>query len=596
MSYFKITFNEKVLFNDAAYDTANYSATPALTVDSISKIDDYNIRVNVSGFDYDQQYTISVQNLRNIYGTALFDIDPTVASPSIPFILLSASAVNSTTIRLTFGGSVANIPGNLSLSNFNLSGSYLPTITNATYIDAETLDLTVPNMNDGGSYSIIVSNVVSSKASSLDPTKTSSTFTGTGYLPRISSATAYATPANKVRVVFDRAMTAASVENLSNWSFPTQPGSAPITKVSATQVNSTTVDIVVSGEMKIGTNNYSVKATGVSDLYGNTVNASFNEITFNGVGIQPQVVSMTQVDLTHVDVVFDTAVEVTTAQTITNYAFSGADTPVATGAVRQGDTVTVRVEVPFAIAGNYTVTVSNVTDLVGNVVDPSHKTASVEISLQATIRNHATLSTGLTAYWTLDSNFNDATGGGKNGTLYNTPTFVAAKINNGVSLNGSTQYGVVPANAAFDVTSFSISFWFKTNSLAEDKTIFMRGDGTKSIGIWFHNNGLTFQMRDGIGVVGGNSRVLSTGTFYFAVCTFSSEPGGRIRGYINGGMDVDEDTEGRTLNLSGYNLNFGHWLLDYYYSGVSDEVGWWGRVLTDPEIVDLYAAGAGLPY
>jgi hypothetical protein len=65
-------------------------------------------------------------------------------------------------------------------------------------------------------------------------------------------------------------------------------------------------------------------------------------------------------------------------ETKENYTISGADTPVASAAVRQSATV-VRLTIPFTISGDYTVLVQNVVDLDGNVIDPLHDTASFTI-------------------------------------------------------------------------------------------------------------------------------------------------------------------------------------------------------------------------
>jgi hypothetical protein len=89
----------------------------------------------------------------------------------------------------------------------------------------------------------------------------------------------------------------------------------------------------------------------------------------------------TFIDNTHVDVVFDQAMANDAVLiTTTNYVLSGVDTPIVSNVLRTNAT-TVRLTVPFTAIGLYTVTVSNVTNLAGDIIDPAHNSANFVAAL-----------------------------------------------------------------------------------------------------------------------------------------------------------------------------------------------------------------------
>ena len=86
----------------------------------------------------------------------------------------------------------------------------------------------------------------------------------------------------------------------------------------------------------------------------------------------PQLVSASMSDLTTLVLNFSEQLESSTAQNINNYAISNGIS--VSNAVLSFSQVTLTTSAHES--GSYTVTVNNVTDLSGNIIDPNHNSAS----------------------------------------------------------------------------------------------------------------------------------------------------------------------------------------------------------------------------
>ena len=63
----------------------------------------------------------------------------------------------------------------------------------------------------------------------------------------------------------------------------------------------------------------------------------------------------------------------------------------------------------------------------------------------------------------------DTTGNGWNGTLVGGSTYMAGKINNAVSLSGTTNYATLPTGVIAGLGNFTISVWVKPNSFSNTR-------------------------------------------------------------------------------------------------------------------------------
>jgi len=199
--------------------------------------------------------------------------------------------------------------------------------------------------------------------------------------PRLSSAVTQS--ATRVRLTFNEPMSATGIDDTSHYSFSgAGQGTGPAV-IDHIHINSTTeIDLDLTGEMTTGTANYSVAVIHVTDTIGNVIDPSYDDATFNGIGVAPQVVSATVIDSTHIDVLFNEAMEQTTMDTAGHYTITGDATPAVSAAAHSSTTV-VRLTTDAMADGNYSVGVIHCTDLVGNVIDAAHDDAAFTVALSA---------------------------------------------------------------------------------------------------------------------------------------------------------------------------------------------------------------------
>lgn len=177
-----------------------------------------------------------------------------------------------------------------------------------------------------------------------------------------------------IRLTFNRELSYdASTTTAANY---TVIGSSYSMTVSAvTRRGARMVDLTVS-EANTG-HIYTVTVSNLTDTNGKPIKSDSVTATIIGVGTAPQVSSASQVDNTHVDVVFDEEVDSTTAEDVSHYAISGTASPAVSAASLDGDGVTVHLTLGTSMpTGNYNVAVIHVTDVLDNVVDPSHDDAA----------------------------------------------------------------------------------------------------------------------------------------------------------------------------------------------------------------------------
>ncbi len=78
------------------------------------------------------------------------------------------------------------------------------------------------------------------------------------------------------------------------------------------------------------------------------------------------------------------------------------------------------------------------------------------------------------AWYAFENNANDSSGNGFNGTLFNSPTFVAGHIGQAINLNGTNNYVQIPRSIQ---DSFTIAFWVKTTQTGGTGTHWWSGRG-----------------------------------------------------------------------------------------------------------------------
>jgi hypothetical protein len=220
------------------------------------------------------------------------------------------------------------------------------------------------------------------------------------------------------------------------------------------------------------------------------------------------------------------------------------------------------------------------------------------------VDSSSTLTSGLIAYYPLESNSNDFWGT-KHGTDVGTPSFSSSgRVGNAAQyLSSSTQRSDLPNSLLpWGTAQFSVSLWFKRNATTNNTYVLLGSQTTNSgNGGLFIDYGLSSAGKIGSDKVGYGGTppgytwtqdtnwhhlvVTNDGTnfyVYFDNSQVASETGGQATS-----TPIDS---GNPVSLGARN---GINTADSYFDGLIDEVGVWNRALTEAEIGDLNNGGAG---
>lgn len=198
-------------------------------------------------------------------------------------------------------------------------------------------------------------------------------------------------------------------------------------------------------------------------------------------------------------------------------------------------------------------------------------------------------------YYKLDESSGNAVDsiGGNTATNNGTATYSTGKINNGVNVNGSSQYLSFSNCPRIGNGAFTISAWIKGTSFGADGAIAGFGTGNT-------NQGTTFDVRSqklfvdfyaGTNLAGVTT--LSTGVWYFATVTYD---GSVFRLYLNGTLESTSAGTSASIVAGSGTIGRAFWVGGNYFNGQIDEVGFWQRALTSGEITTLYNSGNGVQY
>jgi hypothetical protein len=211
------------------------------------------------------------------------------------------------------------------------------------------------------------------------------------------------------------------------------------------------------------------------------------------------------------------------------------------------------------------------------------------------------LSTNLVAYWKFDESSGNASDsvGSRTLTNNNTATYGTGIINNGGVLNGTNQ-SFTRTSATLGVSnSWSVNYWvkFDVSGNVEKLLNFNAGDDKNVISL-YKTSGDKFRVVIANSTATGykdyvtTTTTFSTGVWYMLTVTYD---GTTLILYINGtsqtvtktlDQSVTMTDTSRAIDIGGGN----------YVDGTIDEIGYWSKVLSVSEIVELYSNGAGFQY
>lgn len=218
------------------------------------------------------------------------------------------------------------------------------------------------------------------------------------------------------------------------------------------------------------------------------------------------------------------------------------------------------------------------------------------------------LQTNLGAFWSLENtSWTDDTAGATTLTGIASPTAAAAKVGNGASLNGSTQYLTAASNANIENGggSFSVQVWVNSGSggfgVYANKSAGSFGNRDWALGVNFtSSNVFGFSVfNTGSSEFVANSTVSIGAAWHHVVGTYNSSTKA-VAIYVDGSASGSGATLTGTANSSASApLYIG--VIEAagagFLNGIIDQVGFWkGRVLAAGDVTALYNGGTGLTY
>jgi len=286
----------------------------------------------------------------------------------------AAVAITSTLVRVSFSEEVkhsnpANSDDALNPTNYVFSVVAGAPITAASVslhqADPTIVDVVVNEMTNGASYNVEVSNVENLDGQVVDPAYDDQDFTGIGVAPQVSSATALT--AFTVRIVFNEAMkNDVALTTPSNYNFTDGLAATLVERESATWVKVTVNEMVQS-------HSYTVTVTGVKDVADNPLDPAHDEATFGGIGEAPQLEDYIVPETDYLFYIFyNETVQPLEAEDKDNYTLVPDLGGIVSVTQVTGTKYLVETTNVQEVGVSYTLTVADVHDLAGNLIDPAH--------------------------------------------------------------------------------------------------------------------------------------------------------------------------------------------------------------------------------
>jgi len=284
----------------------------------------------------------------------------------------SAVALNNTKVNVVFNEEVDKATAE-TISNYSIEG--LSVVKAELQSNGTTVKLTTAAQTQGTIYKVVVTNVKDEAGNVVNTDKNSFQFGGLPAdteKPQVQSAVSSGN--TTVTVAFTETVDKASAETAANY---TIEGLA----VSKAELQSDNLSVKLTTAAQTQGTIYKVVVANVKDESNNVVNGDHNSFQFGGLAAdtaKPQVVSATSTANNKVKVIFN---EVISTPKSYNFSFDNslgyglkvkklADSNYADGQVWEVQTLAQSSAV-------YTLTVNDVTDTSGNVINSDYRTATV---------------------------------------------------------------------------------------------------------------------------------------------------------------------------------------------------------------------------
>jgi hypothetical protein len=221
------------------------------------------------------------------------------------------------------------------------------------------------------------------------------------------------------------------------------------------------------------------------------------------------------------------------------------------------------------------------------------------------ILRHPTLLTSFVSFFSFEGNANDVKDS-HNGTVTGATQVEGTRYNTfSYNFNGSSQYITLGTHADFEAVNIAVSAWVYPTATTVLKKVVAKRNNTSIQ--WALQVNATNPRWEFTITIGGTTYTVTatvnftTNSWYHLVGTYD---GAKVRLYVNG-LEV-----GTAVTITGNITSYATMPVLFgarcangvvtpgadYFGGRIDEVGIWGRGLTEDEVRDLYYGGNGLPY
>jgi hypothetical protein len=206
-----------------------------------------------------------------------------------------------------------------------------------------------------------------------------------------------------------------------------------------------------------------------------------------------------------------------------------------------------------------------------------------------------TLLSGLLATWSMEGNSNDPVNGNNGADTAIIYSAANGKILQGALFNGASSKILIPYSASLNDASAerSINLWVRLDGAAVS-ILLARFYTAVDLTYFFLFDGTQFQAKTD----GGTGTIVALApaalnTWYMLTMCFTSNT--NMEFFINGVSQGSTGAPGALTSLN-FPLQLGSYQSSLYLPGSLDMVSLWNRILSQTEIDELYALGAGLQY
>jgi len=341
------------------------------------------------GLPIERTITLRVRNVSDLAGnvitthnTATFVVHD-VYPPTISFVTVTADTVLQVVFSEKVTDSTASAAGNYEVFEKADTLSTVP-VTHVTLLgDAKTVNLRLgAHLDLGTPYLLRVHGIKDLAGNSMSPPGTVE-FTAADFLPPVPlSATALTR--YLIRVVFNKPLEEASAETALNYQVNETSDAIHTIPVTGAELEPSRDAVrLILGAALVYDLSYTVHIVGVKDLRGNAIVSASVTTVCPPDTLPPSFTGVTPKSGKLIELAFDEKLRKVPAEDESNYLLSETDTPsnvveISSAALAEGGSrVQLSLSANLVPARGYTISVSNLADLDGNMISPGTSRAFV---------------------------------------------------------------------------------------------------------------------------------------------------------------------------------------------------------------------------